>query len=129
MKITDKKCEYCGRTTALVDSEIIYGRSYGLVYFCKPCDAWVGVHKGTTRPLGRLANAELREWKKKAHAVFDPIWKQGLLDRSQAYERLAMRLGVREIHIGESDIDMCKQIIREVPYLTEAAWQIRNYEK
>ena len=31
--------------------------------------AYVGVHKGTDKPLGRLANAELRYWKKRAHAA------------------------------------------------------------
>ena len=59
-------CDYCGRPAQLTDSAIVYGRSYGLIYYCAPCQAWVGVHKGTTTPLGRLANHELREWKKAA---------------------------------------------------------------
>ena len=31
-----------------------------MIYICKPCDAYVGVHKGTDKALGRLANKELR---------------------------------------------------------------------
>lgn len=70
-------CDYCGRETEYVDSKVIYGKSYGKIYLCRNCMAYVGVHKGTDKPLGRLANAELRNWKKAAHAVFDPLWKYG----------------------------------------------------
>ena len=57
-------CDYCGREAEFVDSKIIYGRSYGKIYLCRNCMAYVGVHKGTDKPLGRLANAELRNWKR-----------------------------------------------------------------
>lgn len=70
-------CDYCGQQADYVDSKIIYGRSYGMMYLCRNCMAYVGVHKGTDKPLGRRANAELRYWKKRAHAVFDPLWQRG----------------------------------------------------
>ncbi|WP_278247013.1 zinc-finger-containing protein [Agathobaculum desmolans] len=73
----DVICNYCGRKAELVDSKVIYGTSYGMMYLCRRCNAYVGCHKGTDRPLGRLADAELRYWKKAAHAVFDPLWRQG----------------------------------------------------
>lgn len=57
-------CDYCGRETEYVDSKVIYGKSYGKIYLCRNCMAYVGVHKGTDKPLGRLANAELRNWKR-----------------------------------------------------------------
>ena len=58
-------CDYCGKPAQFVDSASVYhGHSYGMVYYCPDCQAWVGVHKGTDRPLGRLADAELRRWKK-----------------------------------------------------------------
>ena len=56
-------CDYCGRETEYVDSKVIYGKSYGKIYLCRNCMAYVGVHKGTDKPLGRLANAELRKRK------------------------------------------------------------------
>ena len=59
-------CDYCGRQAEYVDSKVIYGKSYGMMYLCRNCMAYVGVHKGTDKPLGRLANAELRYWKKAA---------------------------------------------------------------
>lgn len=48
-------CDYCGGPTEYVDSSVIYGRSYGMIYLCRPCRAYVGVHRGTNKPLGRLA--------------------------------------------------------------------------
>ena len=69
-------CPYCRKPAKFMESSalIYHGRNYGPVYACMPCGAWVGCHPNTTRPLGRLANAELREMKMKTHAAFDPIW-------------------------------------------------------
>ena len=101
-------CDYCGRETEYVDSKVIYGKSYGKIYLCRNCMAYVGVHKGTDKPLGRLANAELRNWKKAAHAVFDPLWKYGRFrgHRNAAYAWLAQKMGlpVEKTHIGMFDV-------------------------
>ena len=107
-------CNYCGKPAAYVDSSIVYHKSYGMIYYCPPCTAWVGVHKGTDKPLGRLANAELREWKKKAHAAFDPLWQGGKMRRNQAYAWLAQRLGLPThlTHIGMFDVITCQQVVR-----------------
>lgn len=114
----DVICNYCGRKAELVDSKEIYGTSYGKMYLCRRCNAYVGCHKGTDRPLGRLADAELRYWKKAAHAVFDPLWRQGRFrgKRKAAYEWLAeqMELPVEQTHIGMFDIAQCKQAIKIV---------------
>lgn len=107
-----KLCEYCGRPAAYVDSSVVYGRSYGMIYYCPPCGAWVGVHRGTNKPLGRLANAELREWKKRAHAAFDPLWRSGRMKRNAAYAWLSEKLGIpyQQTHIGMFDIAVCRQV-------------------
>lgn len=78
-----KVCPYCGRPTDLVDSEIIYGRSYGMIYLCRPCDAYVGINKVTGLSLGRLANKELREAKKEAHYWFDQIARTSRLTKRE----------------------------------------------
>lgn len=79
---TGKICPYCGKPTEFVDSSVIYGRSYGMIYLCRDCRAYVGVHKGTNQALGRLANAELRDAKKEAHFYLtncqDQSYKQDL---------------------------------------------------
>ena len=77
------------------------------------CNSYVGCHKGTTLPLGRLANERLRTLKAEAHKQFDPIWKSGLMSRKQAYNWLAdmLRISVEDCHIGMFDIKMCQKVI------------------
>lgn len=107
-------CPYCKGKADLVDSKVIYKRvSYGMAWLCKPCDAYVGCHYGTNKPLGRLANKELRQWKMKAHHVFDPLWKTGKLSRNRAYSVLAEKLemDIRKCHIGMFDVEECKKVV------------------
>lgn len=109
-------CGYCGQPAELVDSAEVYeGRSYGPIYLCRPCQAWVGVHPGTEEPLGTLARAELRALRRQAHEAFDPRWK-GLnaeFSRAAAYEWLAGRLDlpVTACHIGQFDEETCRRAI------------------
>lgn len=107
------KCPYCGKQAEFVDSIEIYGKSYGMAYLCRGCDAYVGCHKGTDKPLGRLANHELRKWKMRAHAAFDLLWKCRFMRRWQAYAWLADELNVpaEQCHIGMFDVDMCQKAI------------------
>ena len=119
--ITAKECPYCGSIPELTDSSIVYGKSYGMIYLCDPCKAYVGVHKGTTNALGRLANKELREAKKEAHKYFDNLWKRAakLKGRSKqearpkAYRWLSIQLwlNLEHCHIGMFDIELCKRTI------------------
>lgn len=82
-------------------------------YLCSPCDAYVGCHPGSTRPLGRLANAELRAAKVAAHAAFDPLWSGGQISRNAAYKWLAEQLGIerRYCHIGSFDVKQCERVV------------------
>lgn len=109
-------CPYCGQQAEYVDSKIIYhGRSYGMIYICRPCDAYVGVHDGSDMPKGTLANAELRYWRRLAHAAFDPLWQSGAFyrRRNAAYSWLSekMALSKEETHIGMFDVEACKKLI------------------
>ncbi len=117
-------CPYCGMPTTLVDSAVIYGKSYdGKCYYCKPCQAWVGCHKGTDKAMGRVANKKLRELKHQAHGIFDRIWKEGyVINRVEAYEILSNYLGLpkEQTHIGMFDEEMCHRTIEfSSMYLTE----------
>ena len=109
-------CDYCGKPARLVDSAIVYeGRRYGMIWYCKACHAWVGCHEGTNKPLGRLANADLRLQKRLAHAAFDPLWRgKTFFTRRAAYEWLAEEMGlpIEKTHIGMMDVDQCKEVIR-----------------
>lgn len=105
-------CPYCNKKTLLLDSKLVYGKSYGLIYYCG-CGAFVGVHKGTHKPLGTPARAELRQQRSKCHAMFDPVWKDGEMTRNAAYKWLASKMGisVRQCHIGMFNEMQCDQVI------------------
>lgn len=107
-------CPYCTMPSAfLADSAPIYGRDYGPLWACVSCAAWVGCHPGSCRPLGRIANGELRSAKSRAHASFDPLWKHGTMSRSEAYAWLAEQLGIdrEDCHIGLFDVEQCARTV------------------
>lgn len=108
-----KICPYCKRKTSYEDSAVVYGVSYGMIYLCSPCKAWVGVHKGTDRALGRLANKQLRDLKKQAHSFFDRLWKSGLMNRKEAYKWLGDQMGLskNQTHIGMFNAASCAKAI------------------
>lgn len=108
--IRAEACPYCGNKPEFVDSAAIYGRSYGMIYLCRPCDAYVGVHNGSNKPKGRLANAELRDMKKQAHADFDRLWKEFGMTRKEAYAWLTAELEIvpEHTHIGMFNCRMCQ---------------------
>jgi len=110
-------CPYCGKPSQRVTGEIIYPHRRDLwskkFYQCAPCRAYVGCHPKSDKPLGRLANAELRRAKMDAHRAFDPIWKNKSKSRSEAYAWLARQLDIpgEECHIGMFDVDMCRRVV------------------
>lgn len=108
-------CPYCKCLTKYVHSEVVYGKGikdYGMIYHCQPCHAWVGVHKGTSQALGRLANGELRKAKNEAHKAFDIIWSQNYMTRTEAYEWLSDELDIdpEYCHIGMFNVATCKKV-------------------
>ena len=108
-------CPYCRAKSQLVNGSKIYNSNQfngQLFYACLPCQAWVGCHKGTDKPLGRLANKELRQAKVKAHAAFDPIWRSSG-NRRGGYAWLAEQLGIeaKDCHIGMFDVPMCERVV------------------
>lgn len=109
-------CPFCGKEAVWCENKAVYGKNYGksyMCYLCKPCDAYVGCHNNSKKPLGQMANREMREWRKRAHAVVDPLWKSNKYKRSTVYARLSEAFGY-PVHVGESDIETCKKIIETV---------------
>lgn len=114
-------CPYCGAKVLLKEANYVYhsaeSKDWGKVWVCSnfpKCDSYVGCHKGTEIPLGRLANERLRTLKAEAHRQFDPIWKSGLMSRKEAYKWLADMLMIpnEECHIGMFDVKMCQKVIQ-----------------
>jgi hypothetical protein len=124
-------CPYCNSAAELMrDSTPVYGMDYGPVWICRPCNAWVGVHKDSPRfaALGRLANAELRKAKTAAHDAFDRLWQAKIqregcsrkTARRAGYRWLAEQLGIpgKECHIGMFDVATCRRVVEIcTPYL------------
>jgi hypothetical protein len=110
-------CPYCGKMSVQVSGREIYPHRPDLFskvfYRCAPCDAYVGCHPATDKPMGRLANAELRAAKLNAHRAFDPLWRSGGKTRRSAYTWLSKKLGIpqEECHIGMFDIDTCRKVV------------------
>lgn len=123
-------CPYCNGTAVLVTGADIYPHRPDLadkkIWACTPCDAYVGCHPPAkapgggmgdgTVPLGRLANAELRSLKQRAHAAFDPLWKSKAMSRRKAYAWLAsaMEIPATKAHIGMFDEAQCRAVVAAV---------------
>lgn len=125
-------CPYCGKEAILVDSQEVYSVSYGMIWLCRPCNAYVGCHENsdTHKPKGRLANKELRQWRIKAHELFDPLWKKKMVRdgcsksvaRKAGYKWLAGELGIppSECHISWLSLEMCKRAVEICQNLKKA---------
>lgn len=63
--------------------------------------------------MGIPADRETIEWRKKAHATFDPYVKQWFKNRREGYKFLqnTMKLSARDAHISKFNIEQCKKLI------------------
>ena len=62
---------------------------------CDTCGNYVGCHHKTrtpTQPLGCIATPELLKARNLIHALLDPIWKSGKMQRGQIYGYLTGKL-------------------------------------
>jgi len=113
-------CQYCNQFSELVKGDVIYEHRKDLhnlnFYMCKPCDAYVGCHKGSKIPLGILANKELRTWKNRAHTEFDILWKRKRMSRSESYKWMqeAMGMSAEDAHIGKFNPEQCRDLVFKV---------------
>lgn len=97
------QCPYC-HTNARLDNGAAIGRS-APVWLCgnhPDCDSYVGCHPGTTRPLGSLANAQLRQKRIAVHRCIDRLWRNssGHLPRKQVYSLVAAVMNRPTFHAG-----------------------------
>jgi hypothetical protein len=107
-------CPYCKKPAKLIDSAVVYnGRSYGLIWDCRPCDAYVGVQRGTENAMGTMANHETRRARIRAHEAFDPLWKREGMSRNGAYRLMqtVMNMTAEEAHISRMTADQCHRLI------------------
>lgn len=116
-----KICRYCGGVIRCVPGQKVYGDAAASrlklrnewFYQCQNCNARVGCHKGSKRPLGNVANEVLRLKRMETHQVFDACWKHHRMTRTAAYKWLSGKMGLPEekTHIGGFEMDQCQQVI------------------
>lgn len=119
-------CPYCGRIAHLIDSNELYGTSYGNIYICPNyplCDSYVGCHKNTTIPKGTMANKRLRDMRIQAHKIIDVLWKSGTFKRDEVYVWLADKLQIKLKHchiamFNESECTKVIELLKEPPHDT-----------
>lgn len=112
-------CQYCNIRAKRVTGERVYPHRPDLYYLkfycCTQCNAYVGVHKKSGKPLGTLANNTLRDARRKAHVAFDPLWqdKKSSMTRREAYTWLADTLGIafKDCHIALFDLTTCGHVV------------------
>lgn len=113
-------CRYCGGVIRRVPAEKVYQaaterlkQQRQWIYQCQNCNARVGCHRDSKRPLGNVANEVLRLKRVEAHRVFDALWKSGRMTRTGAYRWLAGELHLRpdRAHIGGFEMDQCQKVI------------------
>lgn len=106
-------CRYCGGKIVYTTTHQIYEKSDEPIYLCTNCNAYVGCHKGTKLPYGKVANAALRMKRREVHIVFDTFWRARGWGRTNAYRWMAQQMDIpeREAHIGNFEMDQCEKLI------------------
>lgn len=114
------KCPYCNKEAEFLSSKEFYKKDYGTnLYLCRPCDAYVGTHGDSEKPLGTMANKELRKMRMEVHKAFDSLWKgrwRRFPSRSEAYRwmREQMGLSYEDGHIGMFNVGQCERLVKLV---------------
>lgn len=110
------------RPAGYVHDKLLYGHK--LLYVCSrypQCDCYVSAHSDTRRPMGTLADKELRTLRINAHTAFSRIWEMGIMRKKEAYFWMGIRLGLtkEQAHIGLFSKERCRQLISLCRHLTE----------
>lgn len=124
-------CPYCESKTEVVTGWDIYietnrkgyadpGVQHKIFTVCFECRAWVG-HHSTGEPFGGVADGTDRLLRRKAHSLFDPLWKIKMKVtgkpkhecRSAAYNWLAevLRISPEECHISQMWAERLEAVI------------------
>lgn len=85
-------CPYCGRMAVLRPAKHVYGSQNldpgNYLYVCSgypSCDSYIGVHKKTMRPMGTLANGDLRHKRIEAHRALNQVVNSGIMTKKGIY--------------------------------------------
>lgn len=118
---------YCCNCQKDIDARLTSGAEiyphrtdlYSLPFWkCDSCGGYVGTHNKSNNikmrkmPLGCIASLEIKQLRLQIHAILDPLWKEGMLSRSEVYGYLTKELGY-EYHTGETrTVEEAERIIK-----------------
>ena len=100
------------------------------LYVCSrwpECDAYVAAHKASKRPMGTLANGNLRHKRILAHHALEEFQRAQHMEKWAVYLWLQGKLGLYEeqAHIGlfsgqmcDHVVSLCHQAIENYPQMT-----------
>lgn len=113
-------CPYCGAEAKLRPASTVYKENTidenAFLFVCDrypACDSYVNAHRDTKRPMGTLANSELRNRRILAHHALAKMWENGIMSKDQAYKWLQVKFGLSkdQAHIGMFSEYMCDRVI------------------
>jgi len=98
-------CDYCHQPAQQSST------ARGPIWLCVPCDAWVPIHANSknAQPMGRLANAELRDAKRLFNHAMRPIID--MVGRRNAYEWLAKAMGLTTHQCDVHRFDLAQALL------------------
>lgn len=124
--IKGELCPYCYCETKLVPGESVFPNKMNtsprpkyldkMFYQCiNDSNHYVGTYSNNIKSLGRLADSELRILRNKGHKIFDPLWKEKKVFKSQkeAYKWLSVKMDIplEFTHFGMFTNDQCHKAI------------------
>lgn len=126
------KCLECDLDCALTNGREVYPHRKDLaktpVWICRRCNARVGCHPGSIRPLGFPANEALRKARALLHdRMLDPLWRDAddslgpyQQRRLRVYRYLSETLKIPrdQTHTAMFDLDTCRRAWRALKGVT-----------
>lgn len=116
-------CCGCGKgvSARLTDGSEIYPHRPDLCalpfWRCDGCGNYVGCHhktKNRTAPLGCIPTPEIKNARQHIHALLDPLWQSGSVERKQLYDEISHRVGWSYHTAKIRSIDEARNIYRVV---------------
>ncbi|CAB3755764.1 zinc-finger-containing protein [Paraburkholderia solisilvae] len=122
-------CDYCGERAQLAsfgDEIYPYRDDHNAVWICTSCEAWIGVRPRSRHnaPLGRLADATLRDAKSRLHDALEPLAEAKVRRdgvsifeaRAKAVRWVATALGFAPMppSLHSFSLDQCNQALHYV---------------
>lgn len=131
MKKYRMNCPYCGAPVVCRPASTVYRNALrqkgSYLYLCSrypACDAYVSAHKKDRRPMGTLADGNLRHKRILAHRALEKLRQERHMEKWAVYVWLQGKLKMEpeQVHIGMFSEQMCDQVISLCRESIKANW-------